>query len=86
MPELTDQEAQELVDKLCRYLQQESLQTHDDFWDRREAEEIARRVEYLELTIEKGFQDEFMNSMAFPHMRDLFPHLKGIVEDDILNQ
>jgi len=51
-----------------------------------EAEEIARRVEYLELTIEKNFQDEFMDSMAFPHMRDPFPHLKGIVRDDILNQ
>ena len=53
---------------------------------RLEAEEIARRVEYVELTIEKEFQDEFMNSMAFPHMRDPFPHLKGIVRDDILNQ
>jgi uncharacterized 2Fe-2S/4Fe-4S cluster protein (DUF4445 family) len=53
---------------------------------RLEAEEIARRVEYLELTVEKEFQDEFMHSMALPHMRDPFPHLKGIVEDDILNQ
>jgi len=53
---------------------------------RLEAEEIARRVEYLELTVEKEFQDEFMHSMAFPHMRDPFPHLKGIVRDDILNQ
>ena len=53
---------------------------------RLEAEEIARRVEYLELTIEREFQDEFMHSMAFPHMRDPFPHLKGIVGDDILNQ
>jgi uncharacterized 2Fe-2S/4Fe-4S cluster protein (DUF4445 family) len=53
---------------------------------RLEAEEIARRVEYLELTIEREFQDEFMHSMAFPHMRDPFPHLKGIVRDDILNQ
>jgi uncharacterized 2Fe-2S/4Fe-4S cluster protein (DUF4445 family) len=53
---------------------------------RLEAEEIARRVEYVELTIEREFQDEFMHSMAFPHMRDLFPHLKGIVTDDILNQ
>jgi uncharacterized 2Fe-2S/4Fe-4S cluster protein (DUF4445 family) len=43
-------------------------------------------VEYVELTIEKEFQDEFMHSMAFPHMRDPFPHLKGIVQDDILNQ
>jgi len=27
-----------------------------------------------------------MHSMAFPHMRDPFPHLKGIVREDILNQ
>jgi len=51
-----------------------------------EAEEIARKVEYLELTIDPDFQKEFMDAMAFPHGRDLFPHLKGIVRDDILNQ
>jgi len=50
-----------------------------------EAEEIARKVEYLELTIDPDFQKEFMDAMAFPHGRDPFPHLKGIVRDDILN-
>jgi uncharacterized 2Fe-2S/4Fe-4S cluster protein (DUF4445 family) len=53
---------------------------------RAEAEEIARKVEYLELTIDPDFQKEFMDAMAFPHGRDPFPHLKGIVKDDILNQ
>jgi uncharacterized 2Fe-2S/4Fe-4S cluster protein (DUF4445 family) len=44
---------------------------------RREAEEMARRVEYLELTLEKGFQEEFMAAISIPHARDPFPHLPG---------
>jgi uncharacterized 2Fe-2S/4Fe-4S cluster protein (DUF4445 family) len=43
-------------------------------------------VEYLELTVEGDFQKEFMEAMQFPHMKDSFPHLKGIVPDEILNQ
>ncbi|MCX5839264.1 MAG: ASKHA domain-containing protein [Deltaproteobacteria bacterium] len=42
---------------------------------RLEAEEMAPRVEYLELTLEKGFQEEFMAAMFIPHMTDAFPHL-----------
>jgi uncharacterized 2Fe-2S/4Fe-4S cluster protein (DUF4445 family) len=51
---------------------------------RTEAEEIAKKVEYIELTIEGDFQKEFMGSMHIPHMKDPFPHLKGIVRDEIL--
>ncbi len=40
-----------------------------------EAETIARQVEYLELTTEKEFQEEFMTALAIPHERDAFPHL-----------
>lgn len=50
---------------------------------RTEAEEIAKRVEYIELTIEEDFKNEFMESMQIPHMKDSFPHLKGIVRDEI---
>jgi uncharacterized 2Fe-2S/4Fe-4S cluster protein (DUF4445 family) len=53
---------------------------------RSEADEIARTVEYMELSIEADFQKEFIASMHIPHTRDSFPHLKGIVEDEILNQ
>ncbi len=42
---------------------------------RLEAEEMARRVKYLELTLEKEFQEEFMAAMFIPHMKDSFPHL-----------
>jgi uncharacterized 2Fe-2S/4Fe-4S cluster protein (DUF4445 family) len=53
---------------------------------RKEAEEIARKVEYIELTIEADFQREFIEALEFPHMKDSFPHLKGIVREEILQQ
>ena len=51
---------------------------------RSEAEEMARRVEYLELTLEKEFQQEFMSAMFIPHMSDAFPHLPPL--RDITNR
>jgi uncharacterized 2Fe-2S/4Fe-4S cluster protein (DUF4445 family) len=45
---------------------------------RREADVAARQVEYLELTLEKGFQEEFMAAMFIPHLSDAFPHLPPI--------
>jgi uncharacterized 2Fe-2S/4Fe-4S cluster protein (DUF4445 family) len=42
---------------------------------RREAEEMARRVEYLELTLEKEFQEEFLAAISIPHSSDPFPRL-----------
>ena len=53
---------------------------------RREADDIARKVEYVELTIEKDFQKEFLDAMAFPHKKDPFPHLKGILKDEFLKR
>ena len=43
-------------------------------------------MEYIELTVEETFQQEFMEAMQLPHMSDEFPNLKGIVPDEILNQ
>jgi uncharacterized 2Fe-2S/4Fe-4S cluster protein (DUF4445 family) len=51
-----------------------------------EANWCSRNVEYIELTVEGSFQQEFMEAMQLPHMTDEFPHLKGIVPDEILNQ
>jgi uncharacterized 2Fe-2S/4Fe-4S cluster protein (DUF4445 family) len=45
---------------------------------RREADTVARQVEYLELTLEKDFQQEFLAALAIPHERDLFPHLPSL--------
>jgi uncharacterized 2Fe-2S/4Fe-4S cluster protein (DUF4445 family) len=41
---------------------------------RREAEEMARRVEYVELTLDQNFQEEFIAAMFIPHRTDAFPH------------
>jgi len=46
---------------------------------RREADEIAREVEYLELTLEPGFERIFMEAMWIPHMKDTFPHLSHLL-------
>jgi len=46
---------------------------------RREANEIARRVEYVELTTEPAFERQFTQAMYFPHMKDPFPHLKRLL-------
>jgi uncharacterized 2Fe-2S/4Fe-4S cluster protein (DUF4445 family) len=53
---------------------------------REEADWVAKNVEYVELTVEKGFQDAFMEAMYIPHLKDQFPHLDGIVSEEILHQ
>jgi uncharacterized 2Fe-2S/4Fe-4S cluster protein (DUF4445 family) len=55
-------------------------------YKREEAEEVAGKIEYVELTIEEDFQREFIEALEFPHMKDPFPHLKGIVREGILKQ
>jgi uncharacterized 2Fe-2S/4Fe-4S cluster protein (DUF4445 family) len=52
---------------------------------RKEANEIARRVEYVELALEEDFNDRFGEAMQFPHMFDAFPHLEGILPAEALN-
>jgi uncharacterized 2Fe-2S/4Fe-4S cluster protein (DUF4445 family) len=51
-----------------------------------EANWVSRNVEYVELTVEEDFQRQFMECMQIPHMVDEFPHLEGIVPDEILHQ
>ncbi len=46
---------------------------------RKEANEIARQVEYIELTIEPEFGKQFAQAMYFPHKKDAFPHLKHLL-------
>lgn len=50
-----------------------------DISKRHEAAEQARRVEYIELTLEQDFQREFVEAMHFPHMSDQFPNLKELL-------
>ena len=44
-----------------------------------EADQKAREVEYLELTVEPDFEKVFTQAMWFPHMEDSFPHLKHLL-------
>ena len=53
---------------------------------REEANWVSRNVEYIELTVEGDFQTEFMEAMQIPHMTDEFPHLEGVVPEEILKQ
>ena len=51
-----------------------------------EANWVSRNVEYVELTVEKDFQQQFMEAMQIPHMKNSFPHLEGVVPPEILHQ
>ena len=41
-----------------------------------EADWVARHVEYMELAVEKDFQQHFMEALEIPHMTDQFPHIE----------
>ncbi|MDH5677234.1 MAG: ASKHA domain-containing protein [Nitrospinota bacterium] len=48
---------------------------------RKEADEMARKVRYLELTVYKDFERVFMKSMQFPHMEDKFPTIQHVIDE-----
>ena len=48
---------------------------------RDEADYWARRVEYIELTLEPEFNKIFTKALNFPHAEDKFPSLKGILPE-----
>jgi uncharacterized 2Fe-2S/4Fe-4S cluster protein (DUF4445 family) len=47
---------------------------------RAEADEVARAIEYVELTVEPDFEKQFAAAMHFPHMSDSFPHLQKMLD------
>jgi len=47
---------------------------------RREANERARWVEFVEIATDPAFEKEFMQAMHIPHMKDKFPNLKELLE------
>lgn len=51
---------------------------------RLEADEWARKVEYIELSVEGNFEKEFMMAMHFPHMKDKFPELAAALAGENL--
>jgi uncharacterized 2Fe-2S/4Fe-4S cluster protein (DUF4445 family) len=46
-----------------------------------EANERARWVEFVEIATEPAFEKEFMQAMHIPHMKDRFPNLKAMLEE-----
>ncbi len=46
-----------------------------------EADEMARQVEYIELTLESDFEKVFSQAMWLPHMEDAFPHLNHLLPE-----
>jgi uncharacterized 2Fe-2S/4Fe-4S cluster protein (DUF4445 family) len=49
---------------------------------RDEADHWARRVEYIELTLEPEFNKIFTKALNFPHAEDKFPSLKDILPNE----
>jgi len=47
---------------------------------RKEANERARWVEFIEIATDPAFEKEFMQAMHIPHMKDNFPNLKELLE------
>jgi uncharacterized 2Fe-2S/4Fe-4S cluster protein (DUF4445 family) len=46
---------------------------------RKEAEEIAEKMTYVELSVSRGFMDEYMSALFLPHTNiDLFPTVKNL--------
>jgi uncharacterized 2Fe-2S/4Fe-4S cluster protein (DUF4445 family) len=46
---------------------------------RKEANERARWVEFVEIATDPAFEKEFMQAMHIPHMKDKFPNLKELL-------
>ena len=46
---------------------------------RREAQEIARWVRYIETAVDAEFQQAFVEAIHLPHKKDPFPHLDGML-------
>ncbi len=46
---------------------------------RKEADVMARQVEYVELTVEPDFNQSFTDALIFPHARDKFPSLQHLL-------
>ena len=48
---------------------------------RKEADRIAREVEYIELTLASDFDKVFAQAMWIPHMKDKFPNLEHLLPE-----
>ncbi len=46
---------------------------------RREAQQLATQVRYIETAVDQNFQDEFVKALHIPHQTDPFSHLDGLL-------
>lgn len=46
---------------------------------RREADRVARWVEFVEAAAEPDYQEQFVAALPFPHARDDFPHVRHLL-------
>ncbi len=53
---------------------------------RREADEYARQVDYIELTVVPAFEKIFAQSMWLPHMKDKFPNLEHLLPKKMMGR
>jgi len=48
---------------------------------REEAEDISRKMTYLELSVSNSFMDEYMSGLFIPHTNmDAFPGVKALMK------
>lgn len=52
---------------------------------RAEADQIALKVENVELSTQQEFKDEFIKALAIPHSEDPFPHIEPLVSSRVLS-
>jgi uncharacterized 2Fe-2S/4Fe-4S cluster protein (DUF4445 family) len=49
---------------------------------RHEAEEIARKMTYMELSASRSFMDEYLSALFLPHTNlEAFPTVKKVMEE-----
>ncbi len=50
---------------------------------RKEAQNVAHWVQYVETAVDPDFQNEFVGAIHLPHASDAFPHLDGLLPEPI---
>ena len=45
------------------------------------AQQLARRVRYIETAVDENFQDEFVKAIHIPHQKDAFPHIADLLPE-----
>ena len=52
---------------------------------RLEAQQVSRKIKYIETAVDLEFQDEFVHALHIPHASDPFSQLEGILPKKTVN-